>query len=91
MIFEGWKVFRWTDTQLQKTPGRVKDELITFLGFAPALTFFDGDTPVQQGEVFELRDHQEEALANLIKMREEGKTIALVQGATGSGKSAIGV
>ena len=41
--------------------------------------------------MFELREHQEEALANLIKMREEGKTIALVQGATGSGKSAIGV
>ena len=41
--------------------------------------------------MFELREHQEEALANLISMREEGKTIALVQGATGSGKSAIGV
>lgn len=30
-------------------------------------------------------------MASLNKMREEGKTIALVQGATGSGKSAIGV
>ena len=91
MVFNGWKVFRWTDTQLQKTPERVKDELITFLGYSPALTYFDGDTPSQQGAVFELREHQEEALANLAKMREEGKTIALVQGATDSGKSAIGV
>lgn len=91
MIYEGWKVFRWTDSQLAKTPERVKDELITFLGYSPALTYFDGDTRSQQGSVFELREHQEEALANLISMREEGKTIALVQGATGSGKSAIGV
>ena len=91
MVYEGWRVFRWTDTQLNKTPERVKDELITFLGYSPALTYFDGDTPAQQGGVFELREHQEEALASLIKMREEGKTIALVQGATGSGKSAIGV
>ena len=91
MVYEGWRVFRWTDTQLNKSPDRVKDELITFLGYSPALTYFDGDTPAQQGDVFELREHQEEALASLIKMREDGKTIALVQGATGSGKSAIGV
>ena len=91
MVFNGWRVFRWTDSQINKTPDRVKDELITFLGFSPVLTYMDGDTPSQKGEVFELREHQEEALANLEKMREEGKSIALVQGATGSGKSAIGV
>ena len=91
MVHEGWKVFRWTDTQVNKTPERVKDELITFLGYSPALTYLDGDMPNQSGEIFELREHQGEALANLAKMREEGKTIALVQGATGSGKSAIGV
>ena len=45
--------------------------------------------PEQSGSVFELHEHQEEALANLLQMRNEGKTIALVQGATGSGKSAI--
>ncbi len=91
MVHNGWKVFRWTDSQLDKTPDRVKDELITFIGYAPALTYIDEDMPSQKGAVFELREHQEEALANLAKMREEGKTIALVQGATGSGKSAIGV
>ena len=91
LVHQGWRVFRWTDTQLQKTPERVKDELITFLGFTPSLTYIDGNLPGQKGVVFELREHQGEALNNLAKMREEGKTIALVQGATGSGKSAIGV
>ena len=91
MVYEGWKVFRWTDTQVHKTPDRVKDELITFLGYTPVLTYLDGDTPAQKGGIFELREHQEEALTNFAKMREDGKTIALVQGATGSGKSAIGV
>ncbi len=91
LVHEGWKVFRWTDTQLQKTPERVKDELVTFLGYSPALTYIDNNLPGQKGAVFELREHQEEALASLSKMREDGKTIALVQGATGSGKSAIGV
>lgn len=91
LVHNGWKVFRWTDTQLRKTPERVKDELITFLGYSPALTYIDNNLPGQRGAVFELREHQEEALASLSKMREEGKTIALVQGATGSGKSAIGV
>ena len=91
LVHSGWKVFRWTDGQLQRTPERVKDELITFLGFAPTLTYIDESFPNQTGAVFELREHQEEALANLAAMRDEGKTIALVQGATGSGKSAIGV
>ena len=91
MVHNGWKVFRWTDSQLEKTPDRVKDELITFIGYAPALTYIDEDMPSQKGAVFELREHQEEALENLAKVREDDKTIALVQGATGSGKSAIGV
>ena len=30
MVHNGWKVFRWTDSQLDKTPERVKDELLTF-------------------------------------------------------------
>ena len=82
MVHNGWKVFRWTDSQLDKTPERVKDELLTFLGYTPTLTYIVDDMPSQKGKVFELREHQEEALASLNKMREEGKTIALVQGAT---------
>ncbi len=91
MVYEGWKVFRWTDKQLEKTPDRVKDELVTFLGETPALFYLDDDLPAQNGRVFVLREHQEEALVNLERMRAENQTIALVQGATGSGKSAIGV
>lgn len=91
MVHQGWKIYRWTDTQLNKEENRIKDELITFLGYSPALTYMDNTSVKPKGEVFELREHQEEALNNLIKLREEGKTIALVHGATGSGKSAIGV
>lgn len=91
MIYEGWKVYRWTDFQLSKTPDRVKDELITFLGTSPQLSLIDDNVPNQKGQVFELREHQEEALENLRIMRSELKTIAFVHGATGSGKSAIGV
>ena len=91
MVFDGWKIYRWTDTQINKTPERVKDELLTFLGYSPNLSLIDDAMPSQKGQVFQLREHQEEALENLRKLREEGKTITLVQGATGSGKSAIGV
>ncbi len=91
MVHNDWKVFRWTDKQIEKTPERVKDELITFLGTSPVLMYIDDNMPEQTGKVFRLREHQEEALSNLAQMRSEGHTIALVQGATGSGKSAIGV
>ena len=91
LVYQGWKIYRWTDSQIEKTPDRVKDELVTFLGFSPALTYIDTTSANQKGVVFELRENQKEALENLQKMRDEGKTIALVQGATGSGKSAIGV
>lgn len=91
MVHNDWKVFRWTDKQIEKTPDRVKDELITFLGTSPLLMYIDDNMPEQTGKVFRLREHQEEALSNLAQMRSEGHTIALVQGATGSGKSAIGV
>lgn len=91
MVHLGWKVFRWTDYQIEKTPDRVKDELLTFLGSSPVLFYFDDNMPQQNGKVFTLREHQEEALANLAQMRADGQTIALVHGATGSGKSAIGV
>lgn len=91
MVFDGWKVYRWTDTQISKTPERVKDELVTFLGASPRLLSIDDTMPVQQGKVFSLMEHQEEALEALSEMRRNNQTIALVQGATGSGKTAIGV
>lgn len=47
---------------------------------------FEADLPVQMGQTIELRDYQQEAAENLQKMREDGKTIALLYHATGVGK-----
>ena len=44
---------------------------------------FEADLPVQMGQTIELRDYQQEATENLQKMREDGKTIALLYHATG--------
>lgn len=48
---------------------------------------FEADLPVQMGQTIELRDYQQEAAENLQKMRENGKTIALLYHATGVGKT----
>ena len=48
---------------------------------------FEADLPVQMGQTIELRDYQQEATENLQKMREDGKTIALLYHATGVGKN----
>ena len=48
---------------------------------------FEADLPVQMGQTIELRDYQQEAIENLKKMREDGKTIALLYHATGVGKT----
>ena len=91
MVHDGWKVYRWTDAQLNKTPERIKDELVTFFGTSPLLLTIDDNLPEQSGKIFSLREHQEEALANLHQMRVEGQSIALIKEATGSGKSAISI
>lgn len=91
IVYNGWKIYRWTDTQINSVPERVRDELVTFLGFSPEFKQIDDNNPSQNGKVFQLMEHQSEALNSLAEMREKGETIALVQGATGSGKSAIGV
>lgn len=77
MVFEGWRVYRWTSAQIDRAPERVKDELMTFLGQSPLFRYIEDALPPQQGEAFELMDHQEEALDNLEQMRSEHKSIAL--------------
>lgn len=72
---------------MEKQPEKVKDELITFLGTSPMFKAFEADLPVQMGQTIELRDYQQEAIDNLKKMREGGKTIALLYHATGVGKT----
>lgn len=86
LIYDNWKVYRWIYSQLEKQPEKVKDELITFLGSSPMFKAFEADLPVQMGQTIELRDYQQEAIENLKKMREDGKTIALLYHATGVGK-----
>lgn len=72
---------------MEKQPEKVKDELITFLGSSPMFKTFEANLPVQMGQTIELRDYQQEAIDNLKKMREDGKTIALLYHATGVGKT----
>lgn len=43
--------------------------------------------PSQQGQAFELREYQQEAIENLVAMRSKGETIALMYHATGVGKT----
>ena len=87
LVYDNWKVYRWIYSQLEKQPEKVKDELITFLGTSPIFKAFEADLPVQMGQTIELRDYQQEAIDNLKKMREDGKTIALLYHATGVGKT----
>ena len=87
LIYDNWKVYRWIYSQLEKQLEKVKDELITFLGTSPMFKAFEADLPVQMGQTIELRDYQQEATENLQKMREDGKTIALLYHATGVGKT----
>lgn len=57
------------------------------MGSSPMFKAFEADLPVQMGQTIELRDYQQEAIDNLKKMREDGKTIALLYHATGVGKT----
>lgn len=91
LVYEGWKVYRWTSRQIEKTPERIKDELITFLGTSPMFRYIEDTLPPQRGKAFELREHQEEALAQLEAMRNAHETIALLYHATGTGKTVTAV
>jgi superfamily II DNA or RNA helicase len=87
LIYQGWRLFRWTDREIAQEPERVKEELALFLERIPGLLAFDDFLPKQRGGVVELRPHQEEALAALEQLRSEGKTIALLTHAQGAGKT----
>lgn len=91
LISDRWKVFRWTDRQLLKNPEFVKEQLSLFLAGIPGLLEFDEFLPKQHGEVLELRAHQKDARDWLDRIRQEGKTIALLQHATGTGKTVVAI
>ncbi len=91
LVHQNWRVFRWTDRELASEPERVKEQLALFLESIPGLLSFDQFLPKQHGEAFELRPHQEEAMAALAAMRAEGKTIALLTHAQGAGKTIVAI
>ncbi|HEY7427695.1 MAG TPA: DEAD/DEAH box helicase family protein [Gemmataceae bacterium] len=91
LIYQGWRVFRWTDRQIAQEPEQVKEQLALFLERIPGLLAFDDFLPRQHGEVIELRPHQEEALAALGQLRSQGNTIALVMHAQGAGKTVTAI
>ena len=57
----------------------------------PYFNYFEDYLPKQKGKVIELKEHQEEAIENLEKMRKKGETIALLYHATGTGKTVTSV
>lgn len=91
LVHDGWQVYRWTSKQIFKTPDRIKDELITFIGSSPLFQFIEDTLPPQLGETFSLFNHQKEALESLERMRAEHKSIALLYHATGTGKTVTAV
>lgn len=50
---------------------------------------FDGHLPLQGGDLFVLRQHQQEALDFLTELRGRGESSALLTHATGAGKTVI--
>lgn len=87
LVHYGWRVFRFSDGQLYTEPNNIKEHIRLFLQDDIVHSSFDGYLPMQQGGSFTLHAHQKEALEYLDKLRSQGKTIALLTHATGSGKT----
>ena len=93
LIHHGWQIYRWTDHELDRHPERVKEQLALFLERVPGLLELDDFLPKQSGAQakFNLRAHQQDALDWLALIRNEGRTIALLEHATGSGKTVTAI
>jgi superfamily II DNA or RNA helicase len=91
LIYDNWKVYRWTYSQLKHEREKIKDEMMIFFGEMPAFRMPDHYLPKQKGKTFALKQHQQTALENLEKMRKEGESIALLYHATGAGKTVTAV
>lgn len=91
LIHQGWQVYRWTDHELDRHPERVKEQLALFLDRVPGLLDLDDFLPKQKGAAIDLRAHQRDALEWLARIRAEGRTIALLEHATGSGKTVTAI
>lgn len=91
LIYNDWKVYRWAYVQLKRQREKVKDELLTFVGEMPQFRVLEDYLPRQKGKIIELKDHQQSAIDNLQKMRDNGESIALLYHATGTGKTVTAV
>ena len=91
LVFQNWRVFRWTDRQIIQEPEKVKEQLALFLENLPGFLPFDDFLPRQTGEIIDLREHQNEALKSLERIRAENKSIALLEHPTGSGKTVTAI
>jgi superfamily II DNA or RNA helicase len=96
MIYLGWAVYRWAVKQLREQRETVQDELRLFLGNHPQFKLIEDYLPAQRGKILdvtelELKQHQQEALDALQKMRDEHISIALLHHATGTGKTITAV
>jgi superfamily II DNA or RNA helicase len=91
LIAEGWQIYRWTDREISSEPDRVKDELARFLENVPGLLDNNEFLPRQQIQRIELRDYQQDALQQLAELRHNGKSIAVIDHATGAGKTIVAI
>ena len=91
LVHQGWRVFRWTDRELLHEPERVKEQLALFLESIPGLLSFDEFLPKQIGEVFELRQHQKDALDSLEQMRANAQDDCTADARAGAGKTIVAV
>jgi hypothetical protein len=78
LVYQGWKVYRWTDQQLLIERRRIVEQLRLFLEREIAAGTLGDLLPLQDAGEFSLRAHQSEALEALEAMRADGKTIALL-------------
>ncbi len=91
LVYQGWKVYRWTDVQLATERERVQEQLLLFLEREISQGTLDSFLPKQEAGEISLKEHQSDALRQLEELRSQGKTIALLTHATGTGKTHIAI
>jgi len=91
LIHQGWKVYRWTDIQLVTERERIQEQLLLFLEREITQGHLDSFLPKQEAGEISLKDHQTDALKQLEALRVQGKTIALLTHATGTGKTHVAI
>jgi superfamily II DNA or RNA helicase len=91
LVYQGWKVYRWTDIQLTTERERIQEQLLLFLEREILQGTLDSFLPRQEAGEVDLKDHQEDAIRELEALRNQGKTIALLTHATGTGKTHVAI